>query len=187
MQDLSAKERRQLYYQALAEVTQQFGYYMIQKMRHQDLNNLTKIHMYISRKNPVSIFQYIQGIDNILFNQIGRCGLKENNGEKIREMAKRNIEDLPELFYNIDPIKLSSTMNNRPQCLRANILCLMASPNFKRFFTPKRVEILGQILEIRRHDWIQIVTKTTPDTIVQLGKDTIQLIKDIFTWRIDNE
>lgn len=174
MSGLDLQTRDERYYKAEADLTHRLGYAKMRKLPRDVREKLIQIKFHTIGKHKTYIFSNILIVDSLMFRITRAERLPELPGNEVLQRAKSNFPQLPEIFWEINPRKLTNTIAGVPQSLRASLLCLMAfCEKHKAFFNSNRLQYLEEILHLRKHNWQECVQSQPFGEIEKLGEQTI--------------
>ena len=172
--DLDEQSLNERYYKAESDLIHQLGYAQMRQLPKDLKEKLIRIRFHIIGRNREYIFSNILMIDSLLFKIAAAERLPEIPGNDVLQRARSHFPQLPEIFWEVNPRKLTGVIAGIPQSLRASLVCLMAfCEKHRAFFTPERLLYLEQVLRLRTHDWQGNVLKKDFTEIEKLGEQTI--------------
>ena len=160
---------------------QVFGYGRYQLFPQNIRESLREMLIAEKEGNYIGSFGYAQGIvDNLSFQVLSAYLTASRlplSGEDVLRWVKKIWPNLPDTFFEINTLKIQSTLEGNKLSLRANILCLMAVlPHAEDFFTQKRIAFLARIMSMRTHNWQETVALISHEEILSLQDSVIEFV-----------
>ena len=174
MSGLDTKTRDERYYKAESDLTHQLGYEKMRKLPSKLREKLIQIKFHMIGKHKNYIFSNIMIIEHLMFKIAHAERLPDIPGSEVLQRAQSHFPQLPHIFWEINPRKLTNTIAGIPQSFRASLLCLMAfCEKHKGFFNADRLQYLECVLHLRTHNWQECVQSKPFSEIEKIGEQTI--------------